>query len=161
MTSSDIPPSGRPGITPRRLRALLVIALVFGVVMGTLLGLTVGPHTPALGDARTGDETLAADVRAALTNDHGYQTLSVGRVRASTVTFAGLGEEDGAIPAPQTLFELGSIAKTFTGMLLADAETRKEMTLEDRLAQHLPELAGTPAGDITLFELATHSSGLP
>jgi CubicO group peptidase (beta-lactamase class C family) len=161
MTSSDIRPSGRPGITPRRLRALLVIALVFGVVFGTLLGLSVGPHTPALGDARTGDETLAADVRAALTNDHGYQTLSVGRVRAGTVTFAGLGEEHGAVPTPQTLFELGSITKTFTGMLLADAVTRKEMTLEDRLAQHLPELAGTPAGDITLFELATHSSGLP
>jgi CubicO group peptidase (beta-lactamase class C family) len=35
------------------------------------------------------------------------------------------------------------------------------MAVEDRLAQHLPELAGTPGGDVTLFELATHSSGLP
>ena len=46
-------------------------------------------------------------------------------------------------------------------MLLADAVTRGEMAVEDPLAQHLPELAGTPAGDVTLFELATHSSGLP
>ena len=39
----------------------------------------------------TGDPTLAADVRAALISDHGYHTLSVGRVRAGQVTFAGLG----------------------------------------------------------------------
>ena len=104
---------------------------------------------------------LAADVRATLKSDHGFQTLSAGRVRTGVVTFAGLGEEDGAIPTPQTRYEMGSITKTFTGMLLADAITRGEMNVEDRLAQHLPELAGTPAGDITLFELATHSSGLP
>jgi CubicO group peptidase (beta-lactamase class C family) len=164
MTSTEVRTSDRPtarAIPRRRLRVLLGIALLFGLVIGTLLGLTLGPGTPALGGAHSGDETLAADVRAALVSDHGYQTLSVGRVRGGAVSFAGLGEEDGAIPTPQTRYELGSITKTFTGMLLADAVTRNEMTLEDRLAQHLPELAGTPAGDLTLFELATHSSGLP
>jgi CubicO group peptidase (beta-lactamase class C family) len=164
MTSTEVRESGRPtarAIPRRRLRVLLVIGLVFGLVIGTLLGLGVGPRTPALGDARTGDEALVADVRAALGSDRGYQTLSAGRVSGGAVSFAGLGEEDDAVPTPQTRYELGSITKTFTGMLLADAVTRQEMTLEDRLAQHLPELAGTPAGDLTLFELATHSSGLP
>ncbi len=147
--------------TSRRLQALLAVSLVFGLVLGTLGGLTVGPHTPALGDAHTGDEQLAADVRAALISDRGYRTLSVGRVRAGTITFAGLGEEHGKVPTPQTLYELGSVTKTFTGMLLADAVARREMTEDDRLAQYLPELAGTPAGEVTLFELATQSSGLP
>ena len=164
MTGTEVRTSegsiGRP-IPRRRLRALLAIALVFGLVIGTLLGLTLGPQTPTLGNAQSGDPILAADVRATLKSDHGFQTLSAGRVRTGVVTFAGLGEEDGAIPTPQTRYEMGSITKTFTGMLLADAITRGEMNVEDRLAQHLPELAGTPAGDITLFELATHSSGLP
>ena len=164
MTSADVRESERPtaaAIPLRRLNVLLGIGLVFGLVIGALLGLTVGPHTPTLGDARAGDEALAADVRAVLVSDRGYQTLSAGRVRGGTVSFAGLGEEDGAVPTPQTRYELGSITKTFTGMLLADAITRQEMTVEDRLSQHLPELAGTPAGDLSLFELATHSSGLP
>jgi CubicO group peptidase (beta-lactamase class C family) len=164
MAGTEVHESERsttPAIPPRRLRALLGIALVFGLAIGTLLGLTLGPRTPTLGDARSGDEALAADVRAALVSDHGYQTLSVGRVRAGAASFAGLGEEDGAVPTPSTPYEMGSIAKTLTGMLLAGAATRRELTLEDRLAQHLPELAGTPAGDLTLFELATHSSGLP
>jgi CubicO group peptidase (beta-lactamase class C family) len=164
MTSTDVRESERSAklANPlRRLRALLAIGLVFGLAFGTLAGLTLGPRTPALGNAQTGDEALAADVRAALGSDRGYQTLSAGRVRGGAVSFAGLGAEDGAVPTPQTRYEMGSIAKTFTGMLLADAVTRQEMALEDRLAQHLPELAGTPAGDLTLFELATHSSGLP
>ena len=156
-------PSGRPPrpIPPRRLRWLLVIGLVFGLVIGTLLGLTVGPRTPALGEAqhrRPGPGRRCprrAGQRPRLPD-------AVGRPGPRRhVTFAGLGEEDGAVPTPQTRYELGSITKTFTGMLLADAVSRGEMALEDRLAQHLPELAGTPAGDVTLFELATHSSGLP
>jgi CubicO group peptidase (beta-lactamase class C family) len=164
MTGTDVRKTERPASPanrPRRLRALLAIGLVFGLALGTLAGLTLGPRTPALGNAQTGDQALVSDVRAALGSDRGYQTLSVGRVRGGTVSFAGLGEEDGAVPTPQTRYEMGSIAKTFTGMLLADAVTRQEMAVEDRLAQHLPELAGTPAGDLTLFELATHSSGLP
>ena len=164
MTSTDVRETGRsaaPTNRPRRLQVLLAIGLVFGLTLGTLAGLTLGPRTPALGDAQTGDEALAADVPAALGSDRGYQTLSAGRVRGGAVSFAGLGEEDGAVPTPQTRYEMGSITKAFTGMLLADAVARQEMALEDRLAQHLPELAGTPAGDLTLFELATHSSGLP
>src|SRR3954454_5242148 len=135
-----------PGGLSRR-RGLLAVSLVFAVALGTPFGLTIGPHTPTLGDARIGDEQLAADVRAALTTDRGYQTLSVGRVRAGVVTFAGLGEQNDKLPTPQTLYELGSITKTFTGMLLADAIARKEMAEDDRLATYLPELAGTAAGN--------------
>ena len=46
-------------------------------------------------------------------------------------------------------------------MLLADAVQRGEMAVEDPLSKYLTELAGSPARDVTLFELATHSSGLP
>lgn len=154
-------PSAPTGFVRQHLRALLVMAMIGGALIGTLLGLTVGPHSPRLGEPSTGDPALAADVRAVLASDRGFDVLSVGRVRAGTVTFAGLGEQDGAVPTPQTPFEMGSITKTFTGMLLADAVERNELAVEDRLAQHLPELAGTPAGDVTLFELATHSAGLP
>ena len=164
MTTSTSPET-RPTPTAawrRHLRALLVIGLISGLIIGTLLGLTVGPKTPALGEDSTGDPALVADVRAVLVNDHGYDTLSVGRVRGGQVAFAGLGTtEGGDPPSPQTPYELGSITKTFTGMLLADAVQRGEMAVEDPLSKYLTELAGTPAGEVSLFELATHSSGLP
>src|SRR3712207_495591 len=114
MTSTDVRETERPATpaySPRRLRALLAVGLVFGLALGTLAGLTLGPHTPALGNAQTGDQALAADVRAVLVSDRGYQTLSVARIRGGTVSFAGLGEEDGAVPTPQTRYELGSITK--------------------------------------------------
>jgi CubicO group peptidase (beta-lactamase class C family) len=64
-------------------------------------------------------------------------------------------------------FELGSIAKGLTGMLLADAIERGELTLDTTAGEILatrPALAERTRGaldSITLRELATHSSGLP
>jgi CubicO group peptidase (beta-lactamase class C family) len=64
-------------------------------------------------------------------------------------------------------FELGSIAKGLTGMLLADAIGRGELTLETTAGEVLaadPELQEQTEGPlhtITLRELCTHTSGLP
>ncbi|MYW01318.1 serine hydrolase domain-containing protein [Streptomyces sp. SID3343] len=61
-----------------------------------------------------------------------------------------------------TRFELGSVTKTFTALLLADAVARNEVRLDDPLAAFLPPGArprGAPP--ITLLHLATHTSGLP
>lgn len=160
-TSATARPTREPGFLRQHLRTVGVMGVIGGLLIGTLLGLTVGPRTPTLGDASTGDPALVADTRAVLASDRGLQTLSVARVRGGRVTFAGLGSDDGRTPTPQTPFELGSITKTFTGLLLADAVERGELAVEDPLERHLPELAGTPAGRVSLFELATHSSGLP
>jgi CubicO group peptidase (beta-lactamase class C family) len=64
-------------------------------------------------------------------------------------------------------FELGSVAKGLTGMLLADAVGRDEVTLETTAGEILaavPELYASSDGalqTITLRELCTHTSGLP
>jgi CubicO group peptidase (beta-lactamase class C family) len=64
-------------------------------------------------------------------------------------------------------FELGSVAKGLTGMLLADAVGRGELTLETTAGEILaarPELyerTRGPLHTITLRELCTHTSGLP
>ena len=47
------------------------------------------------------------------------------------------------------------------GLAGVDAVARGEVVLDDPLETHLPELAGTPAGGVTLVSLATHTSGLP
>ena len=62
-----------------------------------------------------------------------------------------------------TLFEIGSITKTFTGLLLADMAARGEIGLNDPAAKYLPAgwtlpVRGRP---LTLLDLTTHRSGLP
>ncbi len=59
---------------------------------------------------------------------------------------------------PRTIFQIGSVTKVFTALLLADMAERGEVHLSDPAASYLPG----PAGDgPTLADLATHTSGLP
>jgi serine-type D-Ala-D-Ala carboxypeptidase/endopeptidase len=63
-----------------------------------------------------------------------------------------------------TLFDLGSITKTFTALLLQDMIERGEMKLDDPVAGYLPQSVRMPTRngkEITLLQLATHTSGLP
>ncbi len=63
-----------------------------------------------------------------------------------------------------TVFEIGSITKVFTTLLLGEMVGRGEVALDDPLARYLPASVTVPtrAGrQITLTDLATHTSGLP
>ncbi|MEO8563634.1 MAG: serine hydrolase [bacterium] len=63
-----------------------------------------------------------------------------------------------------TLFEIGSISKTFTTLLLAESVVRGEVRLDQPVAELLPPGTTVPSRDgkqITLEHLATHRSGLP
>lgn len=66
--------------------------------------------------------------------------------------------------APENIvFEIGSITKVFTGLLLAQASLDGRVGLDDPIARHLPaELELDPAlAAITLRQLSAHTSGLP
>jgi D-alanyl-D-alanine-carboxypeptidase/D-alanyl-D-alanine-endopeptidase len=63
-----------------------------------------------------------------------------------------------------TLFEIGSITKVFTALLAADMAQRDELRLDDPIAKYLPTKVKVPerqGRQITLIDLATHTSGLP
>ncbi|HEV7243296.1 MAG TPA: serine hydrolase [Thermoanaerobaculia bacterium] len=63
-----------------------------------------------------------------------------------------------------TLFEIGSVTKVFTSLLLADAVARGEVALTDPVAKYLPATVKVPergGKKITLQDLATHTSALP
>jgi CubicO group peptidase (beta-lactamase class C family) len=62
-----------------------------------------------------------------------------------------------------TLFEIASVTKVFTTLLLADMVRRGEVALDDPVAKHLPPDVKVPERGraITLEHLATHTSGLP
>ena len=58
-----------------------------------------------------------------------------------------------------TLFELGSISKTFTATLASYAQVCGNLSLSDKTSKYLPSLQGTPFGDLSLLNLGTHTSG--
>ncbi|MCP5105025.1 MAG: serine hydrolase [bacterium] len=64
----------------------------------------------------------------------------------------------------KTVFELGSVTKTFTGILLADMVERRMLNLDDPIEKFLPQSVKVPQRNgrkITLLDLAAHTSGLP
>ncbi|MGH9527783.1 MAG: serine hydrolase domain-containing protein, partial [Terriglobales bacterium] len=65
---------------------------------------------------------------------------------------------------PGSMFEIGSVTKTFTGLILARMVEQRKVRLGDPVGQFLPP-ASVPAAahgaGITLGELATQHSGLP
>ena len=66
--------------------------------------------------------------------------------------------------AANTLFEISSLTKVFTALLLADMVHRKELQFDDPIDHYLPAGFRTPQRNgraITLADLATHTSGLP
>lgn len=58
-----------------------------------------------------------------------------------------------------TLFELGSVSKTFTATLTAYAELSGDLSLSDPTSKYLPALRGTPFGGVELVNLGTHTPG--
>ncbi|MFK4382239.1 beta-lactamase class C [Bradyrhizobium sp. USDA 223] len=61
---------------------------------------------------------------------------------------------------PDTLFNLASLRKPFEATLVALGVLRGELRLDDRLAKYLPELSGNYIRNVTVGQLATHTSGL-
>jgi len=66
-------------------------------------------------------------------------------------------------PDMDTVFEIGSISKVFTGIVLAQAVETGTLNLDDRIVDLLPEgwTLPEPAQGITLRHCTTHTSGLP
>lgn len=90
----------------------------------------------------------------------------LGQIINNKLEFAAAGRisQTGFLVDQKTLFEVGSITKVFTGVLLADTILKKKAALDDPIYMHLPDgtfQAKSPIAKITLLDLATHTSGLP
>jgi beta-lactamase class C len=72
----------------------------------------------------------------------------------------GLASKEPRVPVTRdTLFELGSISKTFTATLATYAEVEGRLSLNDSVTRHMPELKGSALDKVRLLDLATHTAG--
>lgn len=131
-------------------RIRIAVALTLAGLVA-LLGVLARPNPPSLSTAVTGNGELAAQARPLLAGALDQVSLAV--IDDDSVTYAGFGADE------HTEYEIGSLTKTMTAMLLADAIERGEVTADTKIGALLP-LAGAPVADVTLAELASHRSGL-
>ena len=92
-----------------------------------------------------------------------YQTLVFGVVDGDKSEVVAFGKLDGKAPDGDTVYEIGSVTKTFTATLLARAVLSGRVTLDTAVVQLLPEFKIPSRGgkEITLGNLGTQHSGLP
>ena len=97
-------------------------------------------------------ETQAPGAAVAIVRD--------GKAEISVFGYADLAKKTPV--TPKTIFEVGSITKLFTAILLADDVNHHRLQLTDSISQHMPEVEGNwVLRRITLDQLATHTAGFP
>jgi len=117
------------------------------------------------GGARAGEDDLARSVRAAM-----QPVMQRDRIpgMAVAVTVGGkrhffyegvASRESGRKVDGDTLFEIGSLSKTFTATLAAYARESGALSFADPASKHLPALAGTAFDRISLLDLGTYTAG--
>jgi CubicO group peptidase (beta-lactamase class C family) len=80
------------------------------------------------------------------------------------VSYGHLNQGDARTLNGDTVFEIGSVTKVFTSLLLAVMVQHNQVALDDPVAKYLPPSVKMPQRNgrsITLVDLATHTSGLP
>ena len=114
--------------------------------------------------AGTEDLKAVIDQQAAtLSKDRPYLAAVIVVVVGKDEIVVPVGLSDGKAPDRDSVFEIGSITKTFTGLLLADRVAAGIVKLDDPIQKHLPTgwvMPRRDERDISLIQLATHTSGL-
>lgn len=141
-------PSPSRGVSTR---GILRTAIPVGVV-ALIAALAFGPRPPAVATERRGVVDLAT--RIADTAQPGHHRLGAFILRDGETRFAGLGADE------HTEFEIGSVAKTFTAEIFRNQIQAGRVTPDTTVGEIIA--AGTaPIAEVTLLELAEHTSGLP
>ncbi|PMU08447.1 class C beta-lactamase [Pseudomonas sp. FW305-20] len=72
----------------------------------------------------------------------------------------GVASKESAQPVTEnTLFEIGSVSKTFTATLVAYAQATGKLSLSDKASSVLPDLRGSAFDNISVLQLGTYSAG--
>lgn len=142
----------RPRVDARPLAATVVaLAVVAGFAACVPDGVS-GSMRPTASPGSEGDAELLRAIRPTFSDPDDMVAVAVVDRAGFRTAFIGADED--------TAFEIGSITKTFTGLLLAEAVERGEVDLDDAVGEYL-DLGRSPAASATFEELATHRSGLP
>ncbi|GAB3700902.1 serine hydrolase domain-containing protein [Mariniluteicoccus flavus] len=112
----------------------------------------IAPHTRTLLDHRLA--RAQAEVRV--------PSLAAGLVRGGELVWEGAvgtldGRADGTPAAPGVQYRIGSLTKTFVGVLVLRLRDEGLLDLDDRFGEHVP---GSPIDRVTIAQLLSHTAGV-
>lgn len=145
-------PDPGPRRLPRRHLFIATAVLAALALIIAVLALVSGPRQVEVATTRTGDPELAARINELA--EPGHHRLSTVVIRDGQATFAGLGMDE------NSEVEIGSITKTFTAEILANQIEAGRVNADTTVGEII-DAGGAEVGDVTLVELADHTSGLP
>ncbi|MFM0221972.1 class C beta-lactamase [Paraburkholderia dipogonis] len=105
--------------------------------------------------------TVDAAIQPLMAKD-GIHGMAVGIIVAGkpyVYDYGVASTESGRPVTHDTLFELGSISKTFTATLASYAQVNGDLSLSDTTSKYLSVLQGSQFGNVRLVNLATHTPG--
>ncbi len=123
--------------------------------------LMVGGSALAQAGQADADRKIDEAVQAVM-REHDIPAMSIAVTQDGTQRFYNYGvasRETGKPAGSDTLYEVGSISKTYTATLAAYAQARGRLALGDSPAKSLPELAGSDFAKLSLINLGTHTTG--
>ncbi|MDB5859459.1 MAG: class beta-lactamase [Ramlibacter sp.] len=128
-----------------------------------MLGALASTVSPAFAqpDARHLSTTVGNAIRPLMAK-HDVPGMAVGLTlagRQHTFQFGVASREPGAAVTAETLFEVGSVSKTFTATLAAYAQSLGKLSLTDSPGRTLPALRGCAIDAASLLHLATYTAG--
>jgi beta-lactamase class C len=130
----------------------------------TLLGAAM--FLPSRGDAPTRaeaqTESVVAQTIRPLMERYAIPGMAVGIVVQGHTYVFNYGVSSKATGKPvasDTLFEVGSVSKTFTATLAAYAQVMGKLSLSDSASNYLPALRGSAFDNVKLLNLGTHTPG--
>ncbi len=133
---------------------------------GTILFLALAIQLCAGGRATMTDDQIRAKAQERIENGQtvGIVIGIIDENGPRVFAFGKTARKNGKDVDAETIFEIGSVTKTFTCLLLSDMAQRGEVSLDDPISKYAPPGAKLPTRngkEITLRDLATQSSGLP
>ena len=148
--------------------------LAFGMRRISLIGmatialaLVCAPAPPARAEIAAATRARIDEIASAPVAHGEAPAIMLGVISGNDRMIRSFGETalgSGVRPTATTEWEIGSITKTFTAMLLALNVQRGVVRYDDPLQKYVPDSVSVPSyhgRPITLLDLATHTSGLP
>lgn len=111
-------------------------------------------------------DSIKAIIKREVTNKRS-KSIIVGIVDANGRQIVAEGyksDQNHTLPDGNTIYEIGSITKVFTSLVLADMSIKHQLNLTDPISKFLPKTVKIPVRngkEISLLSLSTHRSGMP
>ncbi len=112
--------------------------------------------------ANAGVGAIVATAIMPVMRQHGIPGMAVGVVaggREYVFTYGVVSKATGLAVTNNTLFEIGSISKTFNATLASYAQLEGDLSLSDMASKYLPSLCGTAFDNVSLVDLGTYTPG--